>query len=163
MAINAWDIAVAAGGLAVIALIVGLWALAAGSRTRRRWDKLIGSHRPEGWETLLATLNQDVGTLQDHLAALTERVGQLETRGRAVLNRVGLVRFNPFLDTGSDLSFSLAMLNDEGDGVVITSLWARDEVRLYAKPVERQGSRYTLSQEEKQAIDMAMNVRQPKA
>jgi hypothetical protein len=71
-----------------------------------------------------------------------------------------MVRFNPFSDTGSDMSFSLALLNQRATGLVMTGLWGRDEVRLYAKPVDRHESRYILSQEEKQAIDLAINSRQ---
>ena len=88
------------------------------------------------------------------------RVEQLESRQQHNFDKLGMVRFNPFGDTGADLSFSLAVLNDMDDGWVMTSLWGRDEVRVYAKPVEAKESRYTLSQEEKQAIDMAHSSRQ---
>jgi len=72
------------------------------------------------------------------------------------VQNVGVVRFNAFDDTGSDLSFALALLNHHGDGVVISSLFGRNETRIYAKPVNKGGSSYVLSDEEKQAIDKAL-------
>ncbi|HHX87111.1 MAG TPA: DUF4446 family protein [Firmicutes bacterium] len=68
---------------------------------------------------------------------------------------IGLVRYNAFQDTGSDLSFSLALLNCAGDGAVITSLFGREENRLYGKPIEQGGSRHPLSEEEQAALQKA--------
>lgn len=70
--------------------------------------------------------------------------------------KVGMVRYNAFRDTGSDLSFSLALLNNHNDGVVLNGIYARDMSNIYAKPIENGRSKYVLSNEEKQAIEIAM-------
>jgi len=70
---------------------------------------------------------------------------------------VGIIRFNPFSEVGGDQSFSLALLNESNDGVVITSLYTRQENRVYGKPIKNGQSEYTLSEEEKQAIEKAKN------
>jgi hypothetical protein len=70
---------------------------------------------------------------------------------------VGLVRFNPFQDTGGDQSFALALLDRKGDGVVVSSLHGRNSTRFYAKPVKSSTSHVPLSEEEIQAIQHAMN------
>jgi len=69
---------------------------------------------------------------------------------------VGLVRYDAFEDVGGRLSFSCAMLNDDGDGVVVTSINGRQDTRVYAKPVYRGESEHNLSDEEAAAIREAM-------
>lgn len=79
------------------------------------------------------------------------------TQLESCVQRVGVVRFSAFSDTGSDLSFTVALLNQGGDGVVITSLFGRDQSRTYAKPVRGAQSTYVLTDEEKKAIASAMD------
>lgn len=67
-----------------------------------------------------------------------------------------LLRYNAFDKTGSDLSFSFALLNDQGDGLVMTGIFGREDTRVYAKPVSGGLSEYTLSEEENKAIKVAM-------
>ena len=70
------------------------------------------------------------------------------------------VRFNPFKGTGAggNQSFATALLNENGDGVVLSSLYSRERVSVYAKPVQKFSSEYELSGEEKQAIKSAKNL-----
>jgi len=76
------------------------------------------------------------------------------------IQRIGLVRFNPFAETGGDQSFCLAILDGQGSGLVITSLHSRDTTRVYAKPVKRgKASGYELSAEEKRAIKNAKRMK----
>ena len=71
--------------------------------------------------------------------------------------KIGIVRYNAFKDTGSDLSFSLAILDDYNNGVVLNGIYARDSSNIYAKPIENGASKYVLSNEEKEAINRAIN------
>ena len=87
------------------------------------------------------------------VAGEQQRLGQLV---RGAVQRVGLVRYDAFEDVGGRLSFSCAMLNDEGDGVVVTSINGRQDTRVYAKPVHRGESLHNLSEEEAAAIHEAM-------
>ena len=75
--------------------------------------------------------------------------------GKAV-TKVGIVRYNPFKDIGGDQSFSIALLDDSDSGIVVTSHYGRDANRVYAKPLEKGKSKYSLSQEEEQAIAEAL-------
>lgn len=93
------------------------------------------------------------------------RVGELEQMHaelrqamRRAVQRVGLVRFNPFSDTGGDQSFSIALLDGEGDGLVISSLFSRSETRVFAKPIQGGQSKYNLTEEEQQAILLATDA-----
>jgi hypothetical protein len=87
---------------------------------------------------------------------LAGQVNQLLATTPRALQRVGIVRFNPFSDTGSDQSFAIALLDGRGDGLVLSGLYSRGGVRIYAKPVVGGRSEYTLSNEEEQAIGRAM-------
>jgi len=87
--------------------------------------------------------------------ALCARIDALENAMPQTIRRTGLVRFNPFSDAGGDQSFSLALLDDRKNGVVISSLYGREINRVYAKPIENGSSTYQLSDEEKEAIARA--------
>ena len=87
------------------------------------------------------------------VAGEQQRLGQLF---KTAVQRVGLVRYDAFEDVGGRLSFSCAMLNDEGDGVVMTSINGRQDTRVYAKPVSNGRSTYNLSVEEEEAIRQAL-------
>ena len=73
------------------------------------------------------------------------------------IQKIGIVRYSAFKDTGSDLSFALAMLDEENNGVVLNGIYSREMSNIYAKPVEKGKSKYTLSEEEKEAIYKAMS------
>ncbi len=83
------------------------------------------------------------------------RLDELEMLVKRDLHRIGFLRYNSFDDVGSDLSFTLAMLNDEGDGVVVTSIYSREETRTYGKAVKKFVPQQGASKEEQSAIAMA--------
>ncbi len=148
------------GVIALVALIAAFGASQATARLRRRLARLMqGSSGSESLEAALASALEEA-------KAATERVAEMEARLKAAedelsyaITRVGMVRFNPFSDTGSDLSFSLALLNQRANGLVMTGLWGRDEVRVYAKQIEEGASSHVLSQEERQAMELARRER----
>lgn len=83
---------------------------------------------------------------------------QLDQKYDHVLQKVGMVRYNAFQDVGSDLSFALAILNNENTGIVLNGIYARDMSNIYAKPIEKGNSKYTLTKEEKEAIQKAIEA-----
>ena len=111
-------------------------------------------------------------TGDDAVGALLGKIDRLEQAVRALnatdkrqqvqiegsVRRVGVLRYDAFEDVGGRLSFSCALLDDHGTGVVLTSLNGRQETRVYAKPVTTGQSSYNLSQEEAEAIRQAMHT-----
>lgn len=81
----------------------------------------------------------------------------LDDNIKICIQKIGIVRYNAFKDTGSDLSFALALLDENNDGVVLNGIYARDSSNIYSKPIERGESKYILSSEEKEAINKAIN------
>jgi hypothetical protein len=86
---------------------------------------------------------------------LLKRVNAQEEDGKLHIQRVGLIRFNPFKELGGDHSFSLAVLDREENGVVITSLHTRDRTRVYMKAIKKGKGDIELSEEEKKALAKA--------
>ncbi|MBV9646265.1 MAG: DUF4446 family protein [Candidatus Eremiobacteraeota bacterium] len=94
--------------------------------------------------------------LQGAFAKRTEeRLLELERLAGRDVYRVGFVRYNSFADVGSDLSFALALLNREGDGAVVSSIYSREETRTFGKAVRKFVPQHDASKEEQQAIAMA--------
>lgn len=97
------------------------------------------------------------GENTENINQLSERLDRVRKDGFLHIQRVGLVRFNPFENTGGDQSFALALLNNRGSGIVISSLHGRDMTRMYGKPVkEGKEDGYELSGEEKEAVEKAL-------
>jgi len=108
---------------------------------------------PESLEEVLACLKN----LRKSFEKLSGELENLKKEGRFSIQKIGIVRFNPFSEVGSDQSFSIALLDGNNDGVVITSIYTREGNRVYGKSIESGLSKYSLSDEEKAAIEEAEN------
>lgn len=73
------------------------------------------------------------------------------------IKKVGMVRYSAFKDTGSDLSFALALLNDNNDGVILNGIYSREMSNIYAKQIKNAKSNNKLSEEEAKALEIAVN------
>lgn len=107
-------------------------------------------------EKVLLELRQNEAAFEAALKEIVGRVDGLEKELPRDLRRVGLVRYNPFSDAGGDQSFALALLNDQNDGIVLSSLYGREMNRVYAKLIRQGKSQYQLTEEEKRAIEGAV-------
>jgi hypothetical protein len=98
-----------------------------------------------------------VTEVRERLGELDRQHAELARRSETSIQHIGLVRFNPFEDTGSDQSFAIALLDERRDGIVISSLHGRTNTRVFAKPVSGGNSSHALSDEEAQAIRIAVS------
>ena len=96
-----------------------------------------------------------LGAEQATLKRVAQQVSELEALARTDLSRVGFVRYDAFEDTGSELSYALALLNRSGDGVVISSIYSRTDTRTYGKAVRAFKPSVNASDEELRAIELA--------
>lgn len=92
---------------------------------------------------------------KDRLEELAKQLGQLEDLSEYHIQKVGMVRFNPFKDLGGDHSFSIALLDAKDTGLVITGLHTRERTRVYVKAVKKGKAEHELSGEEKKALNKA--------
>lgn len=95
----------------------------------------------------------------EEIKGLIKRADYLEEDGKLHVQKVGLVRFNPFKELGGDHSFSLAILNNEDTGIIITSLHTRDRTRVYMKDIKKGKSNFELSADEKKALLAAQKTK----
>jgi len=153
-------------GAVVAALVAALFltviALLLTARRARRLDQRLGqltrgSDAASLEGVLQAHLNK-VYEVAAHLDELAGRAATLEANGRRAFQRVGLVRYNPFEDTGGNQSFALALLDAEEDGFIISSLHARTGTRIYAKALAAGRSDGALSDEESEALRVARSA-----
>lgn len=113
-------------------------------------------------KTVEASLTQ-LSSLHDGVQEIKTNQAGLQMAFSSTIQRVGVVRFDAFDDIGGRLSFAVALLNDHGDGVVMSSINGRQESRSYAKEVVKGDSKQTLSEEERQAISKALFNNKDKA
>ena len=93
--------------------------------------------------------------LEAKLEQTNEELNGLKKHMQGALSRVGITRFNPFREIGGDQSFSIALLDDRRNGVVITSYYGREH-RIYAKAIQNGVSEHELTEEEKEAVNQAI-------
>lgn len=96
-----------------------------------------------------------LGALAAQLADIITRLAGVETQGQRAIQRVGVVRYNPFADTGSNQSFVLAILDARGDGFVLSKMHSRQQTRVFLKSVAAGKAETALSEEESEAIRRA--------
>jgi Protein of unknown function (DUF4446) len=153
------NLALVLGALAFVVLVVLVLLVVQSVRLRKatRAYRTLVSGGDGG--SLQEVLNGHIGQVHDvaaRLGDLNRLYTYLEQRSRGSLQHIGLVRFNPFEDTGSDQSFAIALLDDQRDGLVISSLHGRANTRVFAKPVRNGTSTHALSDEEADAIRIAV-------
>ena len=144
-------------GLAAVALAVWLAMLQRSeSRLRSRLRRILSDEGTAGLDEILDRQAKRIEQLSSRVDALNALEQELEAMSRLALQKVGVVRFNPFQDSGGDQSFAIALLDQAGTGLVISSLHGRTETRLFAKQIANGRSRHALSDEEQQAIRTAL-------
>lgn len=151
-----------AGSVAIIALVLALLALTGVVLLLARQQRLLGQYqsfmRGASGRDLEDILNDHVALVQEtakQVQATDQGVRRLELASRYHIQNLGIIRYNPFHDTGGDQSFAIALVDDHGTGVALSSLHSRGATRVYAKPLVEWESTYSLSDEEQQAIEQA--------
>ncbi|HEX9268542.1 MAG TPA: DUF4446 family protein [Candidatus Limnocylindria bacterium] len=145
--------------IAVVASALVVWVAMlqrSESRLRRRLRRILSDDGSAGLDEVLAGHAQRIEQLAGRVDALNALQRELEGAMRLSLQKVGIVRFNPFPDTGGDQSFAIALLDQSGTGVVLSSLHSRSDTRVFAKQVTHGRSKHALSDEEQDAIRQAL-------
>lgn len=149
-------------GLGLV-IVLGLVCLGLGSRLSRverqyralmRGSSVPGEH-PMSIGEALGRQGQSLELTRSDLNTLQKKVADMDVLLGHSVQHVGLVQFNPFQETGGDQSFALALLDKQGDGVVVSSLHSRTVTRFYAKPVKGGTATSSLSEEEAKAVQQA--------
>jgi hypothetical protein len=135
--------------------VITFWVL----RTRKLFQDITQGVTKQDIKSILENILKNTEIEDKKIQEILKKINQLENASSFHVQKIGLVRFNPFSDTGGDQSFVIAFLDGKDSGVVISSLHSRDVTRIYAKPVENgQSLKYELSKEEQEAIKKSQKV-----
>ena len=100
----------------------------------------------------------------ERILVLENRINEMENRSKITeynlskcIQKIGMVKYNAYKDTGNELSFALALLDNDINGVILNGIYATDVSNIFAKPVKNGVCQYNLQDEEKQALKMAIN------
>ena len=141
----------------IVLLVIVIVMIAKFSSLNRRYKNFMrkigdGKNLEEDLENYMYKVNKVVTQNNE----ISNKIKNIQEDLSKCIKKVGIVRYNAFKDTGSDLSFTLALLDDNNDGVVLNGIYSREMSNIYAKPVKNGKSDYTVSEEEAQAIKNAI-------
>ncbi len=144
-----------ASGIGVLLLVLIIWIAVMHSK----FKKVLLGKNAHNLEDTLVHVSKDMKDLKDFTKEMESYLTTVEKRLKTSIQSVETVRFNPFQGTGSggNNSFSTAFITEKGNGVVLTSMYARDRISMFAKPVKNFASEYELSDEEKDSIKKAQD------
>ncbi|EQB86500.1 hypothetical protein J2Z44_003411 [Clostridium punense] len=151
-------ITIALCALVLILIIVVITCLTALNKLERKYKRLMrGTNSKNIEELLLSYLDKidEVKQVSDEVKTLCDETTKITTN---CVQKVSIIRYKAFEDIGSDLSYSIAMLDGKNNGILITSIYGRNESTTYAKPIDNGISRYDLSEEEEKVLHQAINT-----
>lgn len=130
---------------AIVLLVINIiWLV----RMEIRLKKIFRGKKAQDLEEIMTGLRKDIDTLYGLEKELDTKAKNMDARIRTSLRGIDTIRFNPFKDQGSNQSFAIGLLNEEGTGVVLSSLYSRDRVSVFAKPIKNGQPEYELTEEE---------------
>jgi hypothetical protein len=131
-------------------------------RLKNQYKVFLGSSKQQTLSGFLESVSSSLLHTEEKLRDTTHRLEGLEKENRFHIQKIGLLRFNPFRDTGGDQSFVLSLVDAYDTGVVVSALYSRSGTRWYAKKVVNgKGEEYDLSAEEEKAIKLAKTIKKP--
>ena len=144
----------------ILNIVLLIWSIISNIRIRNihNKDKIFmeklgnGSNIKEDLDVYM----RRVGNTEEEIRKLSLYYKELDEKSKKCLQKVGIVRYNAYKDTGSDLSFAVCILDEENNGVVFNGIYSRDMSNIYAKPIEKGLSKYKITPEEQEAINRAM-------
>lgn len=146
-------IQIAFGILAIIILVLSAWVFV----LERRMKKLLAGKDAQSLESVIGALGQDIRALEKFQGDTEAYLADAEKRIKRSIQGVETIRFNAFKGNGEggNQSFAIALLSENGDGTVISSLFARDRMSVFAKPIKNFSSEFEMTEEEKDAVKRA--------
>lgn len=139
-------------GLAVCALAISLLALIKMFSLNKLRQTFFSGKEAANLEQFIINQSKKVNDLSTQVNLLEKELKATKNQQKLAIQKMGVVRYNPFEDNGGNLSFSIAILDAGDSGVVITSMHGREQNRIYAKPIQKGKSEFSLTAEEVQAI-----------
>lgn len=135
-----------------VAILVGIfWII----KTEKRLTRFFAGKKGKDLEDTISILQAEIEKLKNAKIKTEEELVLINAKLRKSIRGLETIRFNPFPDQGSNQSFAISLLNENDDGVVLSSLYSRDRMSVFAKPIKNGKSEYELTVEEKEALKKA--------
>ncbi len=139
-------------GIATLGVLLGaVWIVV----TEKRLKRFFLGKKAKDLEDTIVLLEAEIAKLNKARVDTEKEISTMNSKLKKSIRGVETIRFNPFPDQGSNQSFAIGMLDENGDGLVMSSLYSRERMSIFAKPVKNNTSTYELSAEEKEAIEKA--------
>jgi hypothetical protein len=135
-----------------VVIIILLWIL----MIEIRLKKIFSGTNARNLEEMIVIVGKKINQLEQTQAEINNHLTKIDDRLNKSIRNIETIRFNPFIDAGSNQSFAIAFMNDEGNGVVMSSLYARDRMSIFAKSIVNGKSSFELSNEEKEVLEKAV-------
>lgn len=126
-------------------------------RLEMRVKRMLRGNKVDDIESSLQSVLEDIQALNLSKKSTGREISELKKELQLKTKTAKTVRFNPFNDVGGKQSFATALLDNEGNGIVISSLYSREKVSTFGKPIIKYNSEYELTDEEKKAIELVKN------
>lgn len=146
--------------LVAVVIFFLIWNIFLEIRLRKehqRTTSFFKGKKIEDLEGVIGEILKKERDTEEVVEEILKKIKKLDDAALRSIQKVGVVRFNPFEESGGNQSFSIALLDQKDDGVVISSYHAKDATRVYAKPIKNGESKYPLSKEEGEAIKQAVS------
>lgn len=147
-------------GLAIITFLLFIMTiilLASVSKLKKRYRKMMRGVNNRNLEEVINLNLDNVEKAMNNSEEAINQCKKLAEDMKGCVNKVAIMRYKAFENVGSDLSFSIAILDSYNDGVIITGIYSRQDSTTYAKPIDKGISRYDLSEEELHVLNQAIN------
>jgi hypothetical protein len=132
-------------------LLSAIWAI----RTEKRLKRFFAGKKGKDLEENILVLEDNISKLKSAKEKIEKEIIEINKKLKKSIRGLETIRFNPFPDQGSNQSFAVGMVNEDGDGVVLSSLYSRERMSIFAKPVKNGKSEYELTNEEKEVLNKA--------
>lgn len=137
--------------IGITILISAFWII----KTEKRLKKFFAGKKAKDLEENILVLEENISELKSAKEKIERELVEVNKKLKKSIRGLETIRFNPFPDQGSNQSFAVGMLNEDGDGVVFSSLYSRERMSIFAKPVKNGKSEYELTTEEKEVLNKA--------
>lgn len=157
--INEYSIYIIIGlaAITLLLLITTIVLITAVNRVEKKYKKMMRGTNNKNLEEVINSNLENIDISLENSKEALRKCEDIAEDMKSCVNKVAIMRYKAFEDVGSDLSFSVAILDDYNDGIVLTGIYSRHDSTTYAKPIDKGISKYDLSQEElhvlKEAID----------
>ncbi|NNU78436.1 DUF4446 family protein [Clostridium estertheticum] len=145
--------------LVLILIIIVAITYIALNKLESKYRKLMRGVDNKNLEDMVVSYLDKVDEVKDQNRNVRQMYERIDEDLKTCIQKTSIIRYKAFDDMGSDLSFSIALLDGNSNGFILTSIYGRDESTTYAKPVDKGISRYELSDEESEALEQAVKLR----